>query len=65
MKHRKITTGIAMHAHFSHDVVATMPIGRNLQGQGLKAHAVVGTDHALVLLAQNVIQTTADPRDKG
>ena len=42
-----------------------MPVGWNLQDQFLEAHAVIGTHCALVLLTQDVFQTTADPEHEG
>ena len=62
MEHGQISIGIAMHAHTRLDVMATMLIHRNLQAQSLKTHAVVGSDRALKLLAQDVIQTATNPR---
>ena len=52
-----------MHADPSLDVVAAIPVGRNLQRQSIEAHAVVVADDAFMLLAQREAQPPGDRWD--
>ena len=56
---------VAVHGDGEPDEMAAVPLARDLQGPALEAHAVVGTDPALELLAQDVVEPVADPGDKG
>ena len=51
-----------MHPHLGSNIVVAELIGRKLQTQALKAHAVVIAHRALVLLIQDVGQVAADER---
>ncbi|MBI3903847.1 MAG: hypothetical protein HY306_13045 [Nitrosomonadales bacterium] len=52
MEHGKISISVAMHPHSGFDVMAAMPICRNLQDQFLEADTVVVAYRALMLFAQ-------------
>lgn len=65
MKHGQTSIGIAMDAHLGLDVVAAVPVGRNLQDQAFETHAVVLADRALVLFAQQLIQVPTQEGHEG
>ena len=56
---------VAMHPDRSLDVVAPVPVGRDLEFSPLEGDAVVITDLPVVLLAEDLVDVAADPWDKG
>ncbi len=49
MEDGEVVVGIFMYAHLRFDVVAAMPIGRELQQLFVIHDAVIGTHHAVFL----------------
>jgi hypothetical protein len=65
MKDPQASIRIAMDPHLRLDVVAAVPVRRDLQHQALKADAIGVAHRALKLLAENVVQRATEAGDKG
>jgi hypothetical protein len=60
----QLSVGIAMDSHLDPDVMAAILICGDLKLPSLEADTVVGADCPFVLLAEDVIEISPDPRDK-
>ena len=56
---------VAVHPNRGLDVVAPVPVGRDLEFFPLEGDAVVIADPPVVLLAEDLVDVAADPRHKG